>query len=217
MTTVTFSNADRCPLLEGMQLTYIVRAESLNTRDDGREETYRSCQKHNSITAWSRFLRNTGGHLLGVSFVTSLKSHYVQLDHTIITRNNCIIALALSLSLTHTHKTQLHFSSTYFRTDTTKVQSAFPSANHCQGQLKTPQSLSVVLFAGCSAISYLLQHVPAVRNCPGCKCSTYSIHHYCANCSCSLVFKTRRRMMRVHKIFDTGLENPLWLVVFLIT
>ena len=72
MTTVTFSNVDWCPLLERMQLTYTVWAEFLNTREDGRKKTYRSCQKHNSITAWSRFLRNTGRKLLGVSFVTSV-------------------------------------------------------------------------------------------------------------------------------------------------
>jgi hypothetical protein len=101
--------------------------------------------------------------------------------------------------------------------DTTKVRSAFPSANKFQGQQKTPQSLSVVLFAGCCAMSYLLQHVPTVRNCPRCKWSKYSIPHYCANCTRMLVFKTTREMMPVHKTFDTGLENPLWLVVFLIT
>ena len=48
-----------------------------------------------------------------------------------------------------THKTHLHFSPMYFLTRTylllvTREGLAFSSANHCQGQLQTPQSLPVI-------------------------------------------------------------------------
>ena len=34
-----------CPLLKRIQLTFTARVQSLNTRDNGRVKTYRSCQK----------------------------------------------------------------------------------------------------------------------------------------------------------------------------
>jgi hypothetical protein len=60
-----------------MQLTCTVWVESLNTRDDGREKTYTSCQKHEILS--SHDLLFTGRHLLGVSFITSLSQIYAQL------------------------------------------------------------------------------------------------------------------------------------------
>jgi len=64
-----------CLLPKRMQLTCTAWVESLNTRDVGRGKIYRSCQKHESLTAWCSFLTNTSRHLLCVPFVTSLKSN----------------------------------------------------------------------------------------------------------------------------------------------
>jgi hypothetical protein len=44
-----------------------------NTRDDGQGKTYRSCQKHESVSLHD--LLSTGRHLLDFSFITSLKSN----------------------------------------------------------------------------------------------------------------------------------------------
>jgi len=56
--------------------------------------------------------------------------------------------------LSHTHKTQLHISLVFFLSAihrllvTNKERSVFPSSNNYQGQLQTPQSVSVVVFYG---------------------------------------------------------------------
>jgi len=53
--------------------------------------------------------------------------------------------------LHYTHKTQLHFGPIYFKLEytgycslTSDGRSAFPSAHNCQGQLQTPQSVTVL-------------------------------------------------------------------------
>jgi len=46
-----------------MQLAHTAWVESLNIRDDGWEKTYRSCQKHESLSLHG--LVSTGRHLLG--------------------------------------------------------------------------------------------------------------------------------------------------------
>ena len=69
---------------------------SFNTREDGREKTYRSCQKHASLSL------STGRHVPDVSFITSLKSHLRTALTTQNTReNNCT---------THRHKKRPQFS-----------------------------------------------------------------------------------------------------------
>ena len=65
--------------------------ESLNTHDKGREETYRSCQKHKSLSLHD--LLYTGRHLLSVSFITSLKPNLcTALTTQNTTENNYIIS-----------------------------------------------------------------------------------------------------------------------------
>jgi hypothetical protein len=70
-----------------MQLTCTAWVESLNSRNDGRGKTYRSCEKHVSLSLLD--LLSTCCHLLGVSFITSLKSNLCT-TQTIqnITQNN---------------------------------------------------------------------------------------------------------------------------------
>jgi hypothetical protein len=122
-----------CPLLKRIQLTSTVWVESINTRDYGRRQTQRSCQKHDSLSLHDRL--STGHHVLGVLFMISLKTN---LCAALITQNtaghNCNIshahnttALQPVVLLTVIHRLLV----------TNKGRSAFSSANHCQGQLQT--------------------------------------------------------------------------------
>ena len=74
-------------------------------------------------------------------FVTRLKSNYVYLTLTALEKIN---------ALSNTQKVQfslMHFNCNKAVTGHKKKrQHAFPSASHFQGQLKTPQSLSLVSF-----------------------------------------------------------------------
>jgi hypothetical protein len=81
--------------------------------------------------------------MFGVSFVTSLKSDWCT---TLPTGTFHKITL-----LSHTHKILLHFSLMYFKLESIVYSPQngtiyFPSANHCQGQLPTPQSVTLTLF-----------------------------------------------------------------------
>ena len=82
---------NHCPLVKRMQLTCTAWVESLNTRDDGRGKTYRSCQKLESISLHD--LLSTGRHLLGMLFISSRKSN---LCRTVTTQNttesNCVMS-----------------------------------------------------------------------------------------------------------------------------
>ena len=121
-----------CLLLMRIQLTFAAWAESLNTRDDGRGKTYRSCQKHLFVSL----------HTAVILFITIIKS-------------------ILCTPLTKCDTTD-HNSTTSYAQNTTAIQptvycagihrllvvntglSASTSANNCQGQLQTPQSVSVL-------------------------------------------------------------------------
>jgi hypothetical protein len=70
-----------CPLLKRIQLSFTARTYSFSTRNDCDEKTYRSCQKHESLS--HRDL-STDRHLFGVSFLSSLKSN---LCTALITQN----------------------------------------------------------------------------------------------------------------------------------
>ena len=82
----------RYPYSKRMQLTCTAWVESLNTRDDGRGKTYRSCQKLESISLHDL---STGRHLLGILFISSRKSN---LCRTVTTQNttesNCVMSHA---------------------------------------------------------------------------------------------------------------------------
>ena len=101
--------------------------------------TCRSCQRHMSPSLQD--LLSIGRYLLGASLITSLK-HKLCTDvraHRILQKIN---------ALSNTHKTQLHFiqmclTGTHRLLVTGKWCSAFPSANHCQGQLRITQSLCI--------------------------------------------------------------------------
>jgi hypothetical protein len=120
-------------LLNRMHLTFTAWVESLNTRDDVRGKTYRSCQKHHAVSL--HYLLSTGHHLLGVTSITSLKS-------------NLCITLTPQNTVLDTENTTV-FQHNVFLTEmrlllvTNKGPSAFPNVNHCQGQLQTPRSLAV--------------------------------------------------------------------------
>ena len=79
--------------------------------------------------------------MLGVSFIPILKSKiYTALTTQNTTENKTV--------LSHMHKKRRHFVPKFFLTGihqlliTSKERSAIPSANICQGQMQTPQSLS---------------------------------------------------------------------------
>ena len=94
-----------CLLLKRMQLTFTASVGSLNTGNDCRRKTH--TVKNMSLSLHD--LPSTGRRLLGVSFITSLKSN---LWTALTTQNTTkIIVLTLSLSHTHTH-THTHTQNT---------------------------------------------------------------------------------------------------------
>ena len=102
-------------------------------------KTYRSCQKNESLSLHDL---STGSHLLDVSFIASHKPKIcTALNTQYTTKNSCFYVtrkkrrLQLSPNVCFTTIHRLLF--------TTKGRSASPSANNCQGQLKTSQSVSI--------------------------------------------------------------------------
>jgi hypothetical protein len=82
-------------LLKRTQSTFTAWVQTLNTRDDGREDTHtqRSCRKHQSLSLYG--LLFTGRHLLGAPFIASLESNFcTALSTQNNTGNNCIISQA---------------------------------------------------------------------------------------------------------------------------
>ena len=61
------------PLLKRMQLTCTAWVDSFNIPTDGRGKASRSCQKHQSLAV--HYLLSIGRQVLGISFVTPLKSN----------------------------------------------------------------------------------------------------------------------------------------------
>jgi len=124
------------------------------------EKTYSSCQKHESLSLHD--LPSTDRHLLGLSYIASLKSNLCRA----VTAQN---AAANNFIISHAYAT------TAFRPDvflngihrllvTVKELSAFPSQTNCQGQLQTPLSVLVPQFSHCC---FLHQ----------CKCLGITCHH----------------------------------------
>jgi hypothetical protein len=86
-----------------MQMTCTAWVESLNTSNHSRKKTNRSCQKHEYYW-WRSFFTNTGRHLLGVSFITSIKSNlHTALTAENTTANNCIILHTQDTTELHTN------------------------------------------------------------------------------------------------------------------
>jgi hypothetical protein len=113
--------------------------ESLSTRYNGRGKLYRSCQKHHSLSLHD--LLHTGRHLLRASFITSLKSHLCTPVTTYnTTQSNCIISHAQN---TTAFQSNVFLSVMYGLVAKSKEHSASPNSNHYQGQLQTPQSVTV--------------------------------------------------------------------------
>ena len=126
-----------CPLLKRMQLTCIVCMQSHNTQG-----SWGSCQKRVCVTAWPSF------HLLpfvGCFVHNKPKDKLLQspnqAEHT---ENNCITSQAQNM-------TALVLMCFNWDTSVTgnKEGIALPSAQHSQGQLLTPQSLSVTAHEHC--------------------------------------------------------------------
>ena len=97
------------------------------TRDNSRRE-HTDHVKNMSVLLHG--LHSSGRHLLGVSYITILKSHFCTAH-----------ALQKVTVLSHNHKTFQHCSSVCILTGINQVlvtnngQSAFPSISLCQGQL----------------------------------------------------------------------------------
>jgi len=99
---------------------------------------YRSCQKQRSLLLHG--LLSTGLHLLDVSFVTSLKSHLLT-THVEHYKNNCITSHAENTTAVQPNAFLNEIHQLLF---TNKGRLGFHSANICQGQLQTPQSVLVL-------------------------------------------------------------------------
>ena len=133
-----------------MQLTCTAWAGSLNTRDDDRRKAYRSCQKHESLSPHD--LLSTGRRLLGLSFITSLKSN----SCTVLTRystteNKFIILQAQNTTVLQPNALLTGLHGLVF---ISKGRSTFPSANNSPVPMQTPQSLSVVRADFCGPRSW---------------------------------------------------------------
>jgi len=121
-----------------MQFTCTAWVESLKTCEGGRGKTYSFCQKHRSLSLHDLW---NGRYLLGLSFVTNLKSSLCKaLTTQNTTENNSIILQAQNAN---SLQLSVFLTGIYQLLDTNKGRSAWPSANNCQGRLQTPQSLTV--------------------------------------------------------------------------
>jgi hypothetical protein len=119
----SWRNFLQCSLLMEVQFTCTAWVESLNLRDDGRGKTYRSRQKHGSLSLHD--LLSTGHYLLDVSFITSLKVKFMHcFNHTEHYRKQTV--------LPHTRKTRLHFSPCIFNWNTSVT-------GHKEGAVGFPQ------------------------------------------------------------------------------
>lgn len=67
---VTYFIVKYCPLLKRMQMTCTAWVQSLNTRDESQEKTYRWCQQHEFLSL--HYLLPAGRHWLDVSCITIL-------------------------------------------------------------------------------------------------------------------------------------------------
>ena len=118
---------------------------SLYNSNFGRGKIYRSCQQHQSVSLHDL---STGRHLLSVSFITSPKSNLcAALTTQNTTESNCIISHAQN---TTALQLNIFLSGIYRLLIRSKGPSAFPSANNCQGQPQTPESLSVITYSTCT-------------------------------------------------------------------
>jgi hypothetical protein len=127
------------PLLKRKQLTCAAWVESLNTCDDGRGGgTYRSCEKRTSLSLHELF---STCRLLPVffSFIKLLKSN---LCRTLTTQNttdkNCNISHAQNTTALQPNVFLVGIHPLLF---TNKGGPSFSTADNCQGQLNTPQSV----------------------------------------------------------------------------
>jgi hypothetical protein len=127
-----------------MQLICAAWIESVNTDDKWGGGTYRSCRRRESLSLPD--LLSTGRLLLRVLFITSLKPILcTALTTQNATENKCITS-------TRTKRDCVPVQCICNRNTSVtghKGQSAFRTANHCQGQLQTPQSLCVHVIASC--------------------------------------------------------------------
>jgi len=111
--------------------------------EDGRGKKYRSCQKRESLSLQD--ILSTGRHLLDFSLITCPKSNLCTSVHSWNVTED-------KYYLTHAklkHDCTLAHCIFNWNTSVTvheQERSSFPNPNNCQGQLKTPQSISVRIF-----------------------------------------------------------------------
>jgi hypothetical protein len=121
-------------------MTCTACVEFRNAREDGREKIHRSSQNHDchcmAFFYWSPFVRCFIYNKPQVKFMHSFKTQYTAGKNYISSHAQNTTALHTNVFLTEVH--------VHLLLVTNKGASAFPSANNCQGQLKTPQSVSVV-------------------------------------------------------------------------
>jgi hypothetical protein len=127
-------------LLKRMQLTSTARVGCLKIPCDRQGKAYKLCQKH-ALLSLHNFLP-TGRHLLGVSFIIGLKSNLcTALTTWNSTWSNCIILRGRGMTVLQPN---VFLTGIHWLFVIKKKGSAFPTANYCQGQLKTSQSLSIL-------------------------------------------------------------------------
>jgi hypothetical protein len=101
---------------------------------------YRSCQKHDSMSLHDLVRCR---YLLDVSFITSLKSNLCTALTTRNTTENITVFISHAQNTTALQP-NLFLTGIHQLLVTNKGPSPFLSAKNCQGQLQTPQSVSVI-------------------------------------------------------------------------
>jgi hypothetical protein len=130
-----------CPLLNRMQLAFRARVQFLDNHGDGRSKR-KQVGSVKDLNLSLHGLLSTGHRLLVVSLITSLQLHlYTALTTQTATEHNCIVSHAQN---TTALQSSVFLTGIYRLLGTNKGRSAFPSADNYQGQLQSPQSVSVV-------------------------------------------------------------------------
>jgi len=122
-----------------MQLTCIAWVESPGSRVYGKGKIYRSCQKHENLSL-PYFLSILPFVWCFVYYDPPCQISCTALTTQNTTENNCITLYA---KYTYALHYNVFLTGARRLLVTNKWGLSFPSANNCQGQLKTPQSVSV--------------------------------------------------------------------------
>ena len=130
-----------CSLLKRMQLSCTACLQSHNTQDDSRATTCRCCHKHEFLSLHGLSI---GSHLLGISFITNLRSNLrTALTTQNTTENNSIISHAQKKKKDCTSAKCIFKCTTSVTGHKQGTGDFTQRKKNCQGPLKTPHSVSV--------------------------------------------------------------------------